>query len=183
MKIPNIDKNCFKLDKTLGYMYAIVHGHPLANKSGKVYEHIYVVCQDIERSLLDEECVHHIDRDRANNARNNLKLMSKVDHALLHAKEDGKRLRKSLSCLVCGNIFLGDEHKNKYCSTSCQSKAARKFDINKDELTIMVWSFPTTHIATMLRVSDKAIEKRCNKFGIIKPPRGFWSKLRELRSN
>ena len=35
---------------------------------------------------------------------------------------------------------------------------------------------PTSQVAKIFNVSDKAIEKRCKKFGIEKPPRGYWAK-------
>ncbi|KAA3660966.1 MAG: hypothetical protein DWQ04_17935 [Chloroflexi bacterium] len=36
---------------------------------------------------------------------------------------------------------------------------------------------PTTRVAKMYCVSDKAVEKRCKKFGIRKPPPGYWAKM------
>lgn len=45
----------------------------------------------------------------------------------------------------------------------------------KNELEKMVWELPTTSIAKTLGVSDKAVEKRCKKYEITKPPRGYWS--------
>ena len=47
----------FVKDSTLGYMYAYSPNHPLANKSGKVYEHIYVMCKHIGRKLNNDECL------------------------------------------------------------------------------------------------------------------------------
>ena len=38
----------------------------------------------------------------------------------------------------------------------------------------MIWDTSTTQVAATFDVSDKAVEKRCVKFGIIKPPRGYW---------
>jgi len=32
-------------------------------------------------------------------------------------------------------------------------------------------------------VSDKAIEKRCKRLGVIKPPRGYWAKMQYGRSH
>ncbi len=45
------------------------------------------------------------------------------------------------------------------------------------ELESMLWQESTTKIAARLGVSDKAIEKKCKKLGISKPPRGYWAKL------
>jgi hypothetical protein len=47
---------------------------------------------------------------------------------------------------------------------------------SKDELEKLVWSIPCSQLSKELGVSDKAIEKRCKKLGISKPPRGYWAK-------
>lgn len=48
---------------------------------------------------------------------------------------------------------------------------------SNEELKEMVWREPSSKLSKMLGVSDKAIEKRCKKFDISKPPRGYWEKL------
>ena len=53
-----------------------------------------------------------------------------------------------------------------------------KFEVTKEELEKLVWEKPTTEVAKTFNVSDKAIEKRCKKFGIEKPSRGYWEKLK-----
>lgn len=47
---------------------------------------------------------------------------------------------------------------------------------SNEELGIMVWQESTIKIANKLGVSDKAVEKHCRKYGIEKPPRGYWAK-------
>ena len=49
--------------------------------------HVVLMEQAIGRRLLREEVVHHIDHDRSNNVLENLKLMTRAQHASLHAKE------------------------------------------------------------------------------------------------
>ena len=49
-------------------------------------------------------------------------------------------------------------------------------NLSSSELKDLIWKMPTTKIAKMYKVSDKAIEKKCRKFGIEKPSRGYWSK-------
>jgi hypothetical protein len=46
------------------------------------------------------------------------------------------------------------------------------------ELLKLVWEFPRSHLAKVLKVSDVAIAKRLKLRGIDQPPRGYWSKLR-----
>ncbi len=52
----------------------------------------------------------------------------------------------------------------------------RGFEVSPAEMTQMVWEMPTTKIAQIYGVSDKAIEKFCKKHGIEKPPRGYWAR-------
>ena len=61
--------------------------------------HVVMMERRLGRALLDDECVHHIDGDRAHNEDNNLALVTRSGHARLHRREDaisGKnRERKS----------------------------------------------------------------------------------------
>lgn len=52
----------------------------------------------------------------------------------------------------------------------------RKFNPSKEELQKLVWEMPTTKVAKLFNVSDKAVEKRCKILGVNKPPRGYWAK-------
>lgn len=76
----------------------------------------------------------------------------------------------------------------KLCQ-SCYNKDRKKYSTNisyltkiswpsSDELQKLVFEHPTYKLALMLGVSDKAIEKRCKKLGLTKPPRGYWNKLK-----
>lgn len=48
-------------------------------------QHVVLMEQAIGRRLADDECVHHIDHDKHNNSLDNLQLMTKSEHARLHA--------------------------------------------------------------------------------------------------
>jgi len=50
-------------------------------------EHVVVMEKYIGRRLYANECVHHKDHNRSNNEISNLKLMTRSEHARLHAKE------------------------------------------------------------------------------------------------
>lgn len=50
--------------------------------------HIVVMESRLGRKLYSDECVHHIDRDKTNNAENNLALVTKSGHARIHRFED-----------------------------------------------------------------------------------------------
>jgi len=191
-----IPKHKFRRDKN-GYFYAYAPYHTLANKAGKVYEHRYVVWlhnPDFDRSLH----VHHKDEDRSNNSYENLELLSCEDHARKHLRERiengsvvvngvvSKRARwEVFLCPVCFSIFFAAEGKRLKnlqgtvcCSSECSHKLVMKFNPTKEELQNLVWEMPTVEVAKIYGVSDKAVEKRCKKFGINKPPRGYWAKVK-----
>lgn len=93
-----------------------------------------------------------------------------------------KKIKKifNLQCQTCGIMFerTSDGKEQKYCSRNCVQTSQQKFDVSKEELTEMIWKYPASTLSKMYGVSDKAIEKRCKKFEISKPPRGYWSKNR-----
>jgi hypothetical protein len=140
-------------------------------------EHVYVVYNSIGRVLDKSECVHHIDRDRSNNALDNLRLMDRKEHARLHQQEDNGSTLSTVACPHCGTLFVATELSGrKFCSKECSTFTNRKFEVSKEDLESLVWSMPTTKIAEMYGVSDSAIAKRCKRLGVEKPPRGYWSK-------
>lgn len=51
--------------------------------------------------------------------------------------------------------------------------------ITREELYDLVWIKPTQQIAKELQVSDSAIGKWCKKMEVPKPPRGFWTRVKE----
>ena len=93
-------KTCFKVgnrvvDKNLGYILVYAPMHPHANTRGYVYEHRLVVeVLSIDRVLNKDEVVHHKNGDRKDNVLSNLEVMSRSEHAILHAKKR-KGMRRS----------------------------------------------------------------------------------------
>lgn len=184
----------FVQDKTLKYKYVYDPSNELASDSGKLYEHTYIMCQHIGRKLTTNEVVHHIDRDRSNNKLENLLLLTKEEHGLLHwlereylpqgsikSKQDLERYKhlayETRKCLHCTTNFKVSKFSDRnYCSKSCGYFAKRKFDLSKESLEYLVWKYPTTEVAKRLGVSDVAITKRCKKLRILKPSRGYWAK-------
>lgn len=168
----------FKLNKSLGYMYAYAPGHELADEAGFIYEHRLKMVRHIRRNLYPDEVVHHKDRNRANNSLDNLQLMTNSEHTRLHMIEDKGAVFENRMC-KCGNTFeVTHISDRKYCSPRCAKKFNRKFEIDAKDLAKLVWSIPTTEIAKMPGVSDKAVSNRCKSLGIRKPPRGFWKKVK-----
>ena len=169
----------WKLDIRLGYIYGFDKNSPYADVNGKLYQHHYVMGEHIGRALRPEECVHHIDRNRANNALANLRLMTKSDHTKLHAIEDRGYKAETRYCRKCSKELIVSVKSNQvYCDRVCCDLDTRLFEIAPQDLHALVWSMPTTEVAKLLGVSDVAVAKRCKKYGMDKPPRGYWAKVR-----
>ena len=86
----------------------------------------------------------------------------------------------TIYCAVCGNLIeICASHvpRRSTCSKPCRIAWQRKFEIDPDELLFAVWTKPVTSVAASFDVSDKAIEKRCKRLGVVKPPRGYWAKI------
>lgn len=165
-----------------------------------IYLHRESILEMLGRDLIDGEVVHHIDENKSNNDPSNLMVFkSQADHVSYHrlkANErevlqlsDGAyicRQKPSAVCSVCGIAFI-PKRKNgtraqKYCSHSCSAKSKKLFGKSdssreKVELHKTIWNKPMHQIAKEMGVSDTAIKKRCIKFGIPRPGRGFWAKI------
>lgn len=161
-----------------GYQYFCDSSHPLAYENGAVYYHRHVVSIREGRWLGPDEHVHHKDENRLNNSPENLEILTPEEHLRCHSL-DGRGFpakKHFYKCKRCPKVYCSNSTGNKYfCSDKCSKLASRKFEITKDELEKLVWQYPTTKVAKIFGVSDKAIEKRCRLLGVEKPPRGYWS--------
>lgn len=173
-----------KLSETLhqGYLYFCDLSHPLSFQGGRVYFHRHVASLMVGRWLRKDEVIHHIDGNKLNNFPDNILIVSNSEHVRIHAAMLGKTLREDVCwCIACGNKLSSVNGKTGLCPT-CYCITTRKFNITKAELKQLVWEKPTTEIASVFSVTDKAIERRCKLLQIEKPPRGYWSKIRERSS-
>ena len=71
----------------MGYVLAYVPKHPNAHKDGYVMLHTVLMERAIGRYLLNNEVVHHVNHNRADNRIENLRLMDKREHMSMHMKE------------------------------------------------------------------------------------------------
>jgi len=83
-----LESSSRKLDKTLGYVRIYAPMHKEANTWGYVYEHRIIAEQILNRSLLDDEIVHHKNGKRCDNRKENLEVMNKFVHAKLHGQRE-----------------------------------------------------------------------------------------------
>lgn len=129
----------WKIEKLVGkgeYLYAIVRNHPNANTQGYVLAHRIVAENMIGRLLYPNEVVHHVNGDKKDNRPENLQVMDKIDHHILH-RSTGRTI-VYLKCPWCKNefvrerkqTFLSKHGKYTCCSRSCNGKFSRYIQLN-----------------------------------------------------
>ncbi len=135
-----------------GYIAIYMPEHKMAFKNGCIYEHVLVAEKMLGRELYNDECVHHIDRNRTNNSENNLMVFkTKNDHALYHAGceaiqlDDGSYICKNEikiyheynnrtrmdidnGIIDCGSIIVYKDLKNKYNLCPICKKELKSYD-------------------------------------------------------
>ena len=80
-----------KTKTSQGYIKIYFPDHPKSGNDGYILEHILVMECYLGRWLTSEECVHHINHIRDDNRLCNLRLMTKSQHASMHAKERNRQ--------------------------------------------------------------------------------------------
>ncbi len=90
---------------TLGYIKIWSSDHPNKDSSGYVlehrlvYEHYLYILFDEHVYIPDHMDVHHLNGVKDDNRIQNLQLISKIDHGILHHP----KLSVNFFCLVCGS--------------------------------------------------------------------------------
>ena len=169
-----------------GYRMVYMPEHHEAVKSGSmegyVYEHRLIAEEFMGRELTDDEDVHHLDENRANNLNRNLLVLETGQHMKLHVwlqqntitPIPGSKVdrEQELKYCNCGTQISNDA---SFCSPKCNFDDKKVIpSITSEELNKLIWSKPTTEIAKDFKVSDVAVAKLCKKLGVEKPPRGYW---------
>ena len=172
-----------------GYRVVYLPSHPKAmtnsNWDGWVYEHTYVAEKYSKRSLSDDEVVHHLDGDRANNQYTNLLIITKQQHGRLHAwlsagapgterfRENGENSLKAKVeppryCCVCG-LTLQDRQVSS-CSDSCVNLKSRKVERpSKEQLMSDMHDMSMVKVGAKYGVSDNAVRKWLKTYGLANP--------------
>lgn len=184
-----------------GYRVVYCPGHFRAMRGtgyeGYVYEHVLVAEEFLGRSLTDDEVVHHLDLNRANNRKSNLLVLLSGQHSKLHywlsrgcpmvSDPQNNFLKKSsfceldipVYCSVCDRCV--QSVSGKYCSFECYSFRNRKCKSrpSKKELEEDIRSMTWTAMGVKYGVSSSAVKKWAVSYGIVFAPRRSLS-VREL---
>lgn len=161
--------------------------HPKTRKL--IHEHRLVAEINLGRKLREDEVVHHLDFNRANNKWNNLLVLLESQHIKLHAwLEKGapiagiRGLRRKVKDVVQGKILYSKEFTCEYCQNSitrpgksdlrfcsvpCYRKGSRT-KIDKRLLRqLIARSTPWTQIGNALGVSDNGARQIARRFGYL----------------
>lgn len=163
------------IEKGSGQLCFFDPEHPLARQNGMVALGRHVLSVKLGRWLEAGEMVHFEDGNPTNASPENLTLTTRSKLASqIHNHQ------VEMICPQCGTAFRtspSHEDRRRCCSDACHQLYFRRFEVTREELEKLVWEMPTTQVAELFGVSDKAVAKRCKRLGVSKPPRGYWAKL------
>jgi hypothetical protein len=116
------------------YLYLKVPTHPKATSNGYVLMHRVVKENELGRFLTDDEVVHHKDKDRRNNAPDNLEVMTEEEHIALHANDHRGITFIEFICPNCNVLFQKEIRQLKKnttpkCSRKCNGAYSRKIQL------------------------------------------------------
>lgn len=140
------------------------------NISGNLTSSLDKLQKEINKcQLLCSNCHHEI-HEKIDSENNKYKIYTYKEY-----KEVKKLLKEKnkIQCPTCNKVFYKTQKHKKYCSGKCYDLICKR--PSKEELEKIIWKQPTTHIAKIYGVSDKAVEKWCKTYNISKPPRGYWT--------
>ena len=118
------------MNKIIPQGYTLNNTYLRSNRGEKKYIHREVMERFLNRKLLRDEQVHHINGDHFDNRIENLKVMSNKEHQRLHVLE--KNI--NLTCYSCKKQFMAMDkpfYKIRYCSSKCGKRGRRQGLVSK----------------------------------------------------
>ena len=76
-----------------GHVLILKRNHPLADANGYVLEHRYIMYEHMGRKLNDDEVIHHINENKTDNRLENLQVMTRKEHTILHHKNKKRNIQ------------------------------------------------------------------------------------------
>ncbi len=102
----------------------------------------------------------------------------------------GNRFVKKVYCIDCNTRISNVSKRCKSCAGKVGYIKGNRGNFigrqqcsikpSKEELAELLWSMPSSKIARLYGVSDKAVQKWCKKYNLDKPPRGYWTRQKEV---
>lgn len=128
--------------------------------------------------------VDHIDGDWSNNIKDNLRFLCLHCHSQTSTfRYRGRKPKQQQftpqTCQTCKKSFL-QKRRAQYCSVDCANARPRATKVvwpSNGRLAELIWETPGTEIANDLGVSLSALIKRCRRYNISTPGRGYWQKV------
>lgn len=164
------EQNC-TLDKGTGYLYFCDKEHPLANgAASRVLYHRHLASLKLNRWILPNEVVHHINHNKLDNRLENLEVLTASEHATKHAEELGLCTKQLKKCIKCNKEFLAIEAL--YCSRVCKDlDSIKNKEITKELLDELIPKYTWVALGKLFGYSDNGIKKRAKALGCIIPKR------------
>lgn len=85
-----------------GYIYTYFPDHPSSNKQGYMAQHRLIAEQILGRYMREDEVVHHIDGDRANNEKDNLYPTNRAGHR----RASASLMRIGFELIAMGKLYF-----------------------------------------------------------------------------
>lgn len=162
-----------------GYRLVYVPGHPHAmsseNWDGFVYEHILVATEILGRTLEDNEVVHHLDLDKANNLPSNLIVLDRGQHTKLHAwllagaqtvesEVANPSVDSGVPYCCCGTPLVRGQET--FCSRKCAFRASQPVRPSKEQVLEDLTRMTQSAAARKYGVSGTTVRKWIRRWGI-----------------
>lgn len=159
-------------------------GHHMAHKRGCAYEHRIVAETKIGRRLLPGEIVHHENEDRQDNRPENLSVVTRFEHKVLHRKSGMlRRLPGEDNPLIvcacgCGTKLLkyddfgrpraqalNHKYKNKKAILNrvFEENPGRQFTINSAREHMISLGYAVSYSWTQVTLSELKLEGRIGR--------------------